>query len=312
MENKSYIKRCKKCGSKEIKRDWFMRQKQRYRCKCCFHVFQNKTRAKNINNSRLWNEYVFWKQTYVQLSDKYNKTTKTIQSKLDSYEVKEKIVKPWKVVILMDTTYFWGFWIMAFKDSSNWDILKAKIVISEKAEDYKKWIEELEQEWWIIEGIVCDWKKWLLGCFWDIPTQMCNFHQSKIITKYLTKKPKLEANIKLKYISSLLTRTDKESFTFWIYEWYEEYREFLKEKTYYENWRWQYTHRKTRSAYNSLKRNLKYLFIWYDYIWKVEIPNTTNWLEWYFGHLKGKISLHRWLRKERKIKLILSLLNNKN
>jgi hypothetical protein len=64
---------------------------------------------------------------------------------------------------------------------------------------------------------------------------MCNFHQSKIITKYLTKKPKLEANIKLKYISSFLTRTDKENFTFWLYEWHEEYKDFLKEKTYYEN-----------------------------------------------------------------------------
>ena len=312
MQNKSYIKRCKKCGSKEIKRDWFMRDKQRYKCKSCFHVFQNKTRVKNINNWKLWNEYVFWKQTYVQLSDKYNKTTKTIQSKLDSYEVKEKTIRHWRVVILMDTTYFWSFWIMVFKNSNNWNILKAKIVTSEKAEDYRKWINELIEEWWIIEGIVSDWKKWLLWCFWNIPTQMCNFHQIQIITRYLTKKPKSEANIELRKLSLLLTQTDKESFTFWLWEWHKKYSEFLKEKTYWENWRWQYTHRKTRSAYNSLKNNLKYLFIRYDYIWKIEIPNTTNWLEWYFGHLKSKISLHRWLRKERKIKVILSLLNNKN
>jgi hypothetical protein len=52
---------------------------------------------------------------------------------------------------------------------------------------------------------------------------------------------------------------------------------------------------------------LKYLFCSYDHIWVIDIPNTTNALEWVFGHLKGKVSLHRGLKKERKIKLILSL-----
>lgn len=47
--------------------------------------------------------------------------------------------------------------------------------------------------------------------------------------------------------------------------------------------------------------SIKYLFIWYDYIWKVDIPNTTNWLEWFFSHLKTKIRIHRWLKKERKM-----------
>jgi hypothetical protein len=72
-----------------------------------------------------------------------------------------------------------------------------------------------------------------------------------------------------------------------------------------------YLHNRTRSAYFSLKNNLQYLFVRYDNIWKIEIPNTTNWLEWVFGHIKAKVSLHRWLKKERKIKLILSLLYGK-
>jgi hypothetical protein len=64
-----------------------------------------------------------------------------------------------------------------------------------------------------------------------------------------------------------------------LYEWYEKHQNFLKEKTYYENWKWHYTHKNSRVAYRSLKNNLKYLFIWYDYMWKLDIPNTTNWLE---------------------------------
>lgn len=69
MTNKSYQKQCKKCKSKEIKKDWFMRWKQRYKCKCCWHVFQNKTRANNIEIKEIWNDYCFWKQTYSQLSE---------------------------------------------------------------------------------------------------------------------------------------------------------------------------------------------------------------------------------------------------
>ncbi len=39
MANKSYQKQCKKCSSLEIKKDWFKRWKQRYKCKCCWYVF---------------------------------------------------------------------------------------------------------------------------------------------------------------------------------------------------------------------------------------------------------------------------------
>jgi hypothetical protein len=53
---------------------------------------------------------------------------------------------------------------------------------------------------------------------------------------------------------------------------------------------------------------LPYLFVSYNYFHTLSIPNTTNWLEWYFSHLKSKVRIHRWLKKERKIKLILSLL----
>lgn len=52
-------------------------------------------------------------------------------------------------MLLIDTTYFWNFWIMAFKDSRSWDIIKFKIVDSERAIDYKTWVEELQNEWWI-------------------------------------------------------------------------------------------------------------------------------------------------------------------
>lgn len=311
MVNKSYQKRCKKCESEEIKKDWFMRWKQRYKCKCCWYVFQNKTRAKKIEIDQIWSDYCFWKQTYSQLAEKYWESIKTIQKKLDEFEFVSPVITPREIILLMDTTYFWEFWIMAFKDYKDKKIINYKIVKNENNTDYKNWVKELIEQWWIIKAIVCDWRKWLLWWFPNIPTQMCNFHQVAIIRRYITKKPILEANIDLKKITELLTKTDKESFTFWLEKWYEKYKEFINEKAIWKDWKKHYLHNRTRSAYFSLKNNLQYLFVRYDYIWQIEIPNTTNWLEWVFGHIKAKVSLHRWLKKERKIKLILSLFYGK-
>ncbi len=311
MANKSYQKQCKKCKSSKIKKDWFKRWKQRYKCKCCWYVFQNKTRSINIEIKQIWNDYCFWKQTYSQLSEKYKKTIKTIVKILDKYEFIPPIIKPREIILLMDTTYFWDFWIMAFKDYDSKKVINYKIVSNENNTDYKNWVKELQEQWWVIRAIVCDWRKWLLWWFPDIPTQMCNFHQVAIIRRYITKNPILKANIELKKITELLTKTDKESFSFWLEEWYIKYKDFLSEKVIWKDWKSHYLHTRTRSAYFSLKNNLKYLFIWYDYIWQIDIPNTTNWLEWIFGHIKPKVSLHRWLKKERKIKLILSLLYGK-
>jgi hypothetical protein len=60
-----------------------------------------------------------------------------------------------------------------------------------------------------------------------------------------------------------------------------------------------------------LIRNMKYLFTYMDYFNEIDIPNTTNWLEWLFGHFKYKIYLHRWLRIDRQQKLISYLLDMK-
>jgi len=54
--------------------------------------------------------------------------------------------------------------------------------------------------------------------------------------------------------------------------------------------------------------NITFLFVYQDYIWNLDIPNATNGIESVFSYIKYKVNLHRWLREDRKIKLILSLL----
>ena len=163
-------------------------------------------------------------------------------------------------------------------------------------------------EGWEILAIVCDGKRGLFNAFGNIPIQMCQFHQTAIITRYITKNPKLEAGKKLKELMKLLTDTDKESFTGELEKWHQKWNDFLKEKTYNpETKTSRFTHRRIRSAYRSLKTNLPYLFTWYDNI-DLNIPNTTNSLEGMFSNLKTKVRVHAGLKKHRKKKLIDELL----
>lgn len=178
--------------------------------------------------------------------------------------------------------------------------LYRKEVKRETKQAYLDWVKYLQAEWREILAIVCDWKKGLLWGFWDIPTQMCIFHQQQIIKRYITQKPKLEANIEFKEIASMIGKIKKKTLKIRIEDRYMRYKSFLDEKNSSKN----RVHTRTRKAYRSLKTNLEYLYVFKEYEWKVEIPSTTNSLESVFWHMKQKVWLHRWLKKHRKLRLI--------
>ncbi len=261
--------------------------------------------GKRTDPELIWKEYSEGKQTYVQLAEKYNCSSRTIQRKIDSVEVTiaEKI--PRKVIILMDTTY-WGhhFGVMLFKDSLTKENLLKYYVINETNSLYMKGIRELEKAGFTIIGIVCDGRRGLIGSFDGIPVQMCQFHQVAIIRRYITKSPKLLAAIELKGVVALMKDTDRESFEGAFGDWYAKWESFLKEKTVNpETGKSQYTHKRLRSAYRSLRTNMKWLFTWYDHI-ELNIPNTTNAIDGHFSDLKNKLRNHNGLSIERKKKFI--------
>jgi len=239
------------------------------------------------------------------LSKKHNCSTKTIQRKIDSYVVRTKPKLPRKVIILMDTTY-WGnnFGVMLFKDSITKENLLKYYVKYETNALYKKGIEELKNKGFEIIAIVCDGRRGLINSFQSIPVQMCQFHQAAIVRRYITKKPRLPASIELKEIVNMMKQTDKESFEGAIKLWHNKWKSFLDERTINEKTgKSHYTHKRLRSAYRSLKTNIKWLFTWYENV-DLEIPNTTNALEGNFADLKNKLRNHNGLSKERKKKFI--------
>jgi len=209
----------------------------------------------------------------------------------------------------MDTTYFGrNFGVMVFRDYYKKINIHWKFVKYETVNEYINGINFLKKKSWEIKGIVCDGKRGLFTAFKEIPVQMCQFHQVAIVTRYITKRPKLEAGKELKQLILLLSKTDKESFIGGLKEWYTKWKKFLNEKTFNpETNRWHYTHKRLRSAYRSLKNNLPYLFTWYDYP-ELKMPNTTNSLEGTFSNLKIKLSVHSGLKEYRKKKVIDEIL----
>jgi len=205
----------------------------------------------------------------------------------------------------MDTTYWGrGFGVMLFKDSLTKENLLKYYVKTETNALYIQGINELKSMGFQITAIVCDGRKGLIQSFGNIPVQMCQFHQSAIIRRYLTKKPKLKAAQELMEVVDLMKQTDKESFVGALQLWFDKWEQFLNERTINPiTGRSFYTHKRLRSAYRSLKNNLPWLFTWYDNI-ELNIPNTTNAIDGHFADLKNKLRNHNGLSKKRKIKFI--------
>jgi hypothetical protein len=205
----------------------------------------------------------------------------------------------------MDTTYFGRtFGVMLFKDAISGKNLYKQYVKNETNQLYADGIAYLRKEGFSIKAIVCDGRRGLLQLFAGIPLQMCQFHQTAIITRYLTRKPKMQAGKELRELTLLLARTDKESFVGALTQWFAKWEHFLNERTKDTNTgKSRYTHRKLRSAYRSLKTNLPWLFTWYDHM-EMNIPNTTNAIDGHFADLKNKLRCHNGLSIKRKKKFI--------
>lgn len=207
--------------------------------------------------------------------------------------------------MLADTTYWGRNWgLLVLLNACTSELLWRKYVKHERLIDYKEGIDYLESIGFHIEGIVCDGLKGMFQQFSDYKVQMCQFHQVAIIRRYITISPKLEAGKELKAIVKLLTKTDKESFVGLFDQWYQNWEDFLKERRIDpQTGKSRYIHRKLRSAYLSIKRNLPYLFVYLDDI-ELNMPNTNNKLEGTFSDLKNKLRCHNGLTKENRKRFI--------
>lgn len=205
----------------------------------------------------------------------------------------------------MDTTYFGRtFGVMVFKDSITGKILFKQYVKYETNNLYLSGIKEITRRGISIQSIVCDGRKGLFHLFNDIPVQMCQFHQIQIVTRYLTRKPKNAASIELRAIALSLTNSSRTQFENQLIQWQNKHQSYLNERTInpITNKSF-YTHKRLRSAWHSLKRNLPWLFV-FEENKELMINNTTNALDGMFADLKNKLRCHNGLSIQRKKKFI--------
>ena len=87
--------------------------------------------------------------------------------------------------------------ISTFKDAHRKKILWRKFVRYETLADYQEGVDWLEKNGFKINGIVCDGLREMFSLLRSYNVQMCQYHQIKIVKRYLTLQPELEASKKL-------------------------------------------------------------------------------------------------------------------
>lgn len=285
---------------------------QTYKCTICGYKFQNKRRTLK-SKQEILNEYIWQRQTYNDLANKYNKSIKWVQKKLDEVEVKSRVkIKERDIVVVVDVTFFsQQNGLCVFREPNLKKNIWWTFTDYERIMVYEQGRNHLEKNGFNIQAVVLDGRRGVREVFRDKPVQMCHFPQKQIVRRYLTHSLKLEASIELKKNVNTLTKTNEQIFTNELILWNKKWETFLKEKTTNpETGKWSYTHKKVRSAFRSLKTNLPFLFTYQKYP-ELNIPNTTNSLDGYFNVLKGKLNVHRGLNRKRARKVIIELLKGK-
>ena len=249
------------------------------------------------------------------MEKKYKKDHKTIRKYFEQHSpVTGEVRAPKHPVVVILDAFFWTRSSGVLVSRAEGQNLMWKEIESEKVEHYEALLNDLEALGVQPKAFVIDGRRGvrqlLLRMFPKIPIQLCQFHVVQTTTKYLTKKPKLEAGKQLRKIALELKFCGRIRFARKIKKWQRRWCDFLNERTPDESKRgWHYTHRKLRSAQRSLAVNLPWLFTCRKYP-ELKIPNTTNSCDGYFAHLKQRVKIHRGLRAHRRKKMADYFLEN--
>lgn len=120
-------------------------------------------------------------------------------------------------------------------DSITHEILIWKHIQTERVDDYKYLLVELLALGYTILSVTIDGKRGVNSVFKDYPVQMCHFHQKRIIQRYITLHPKLEASQEFKRIMTRLKYSDETRFTKALDIWNIKYKSFLDEVTFHSD-----------------------------------------------------------------------------
>ena len=243
------------------------------------------------------------------MANDFTFSRRTLQRKFD-----ELIIEPYfpaalnaPINLIADATFF-GRTDGVLVVRANQTNLYWRFIQSETVAQMSHAIDFLQAKGYRLKSVTLDGKRGMINLFKQrypgIPIQMCQFHQTQIIRRYTTNKPKTDCGKELKAIMGCLTDCEQTVFQSLVSTLQEQYTDFLNER----NDNGQYKHRQLRSAFRSLNTNMQYLFTYKNHP-NLNIPNTTNSCDGSFAHWKQKLKIHRGLRQHRRDKMITFLLS---
>lgn len=258
---------------------------------------------------KIWNEHVWRRQTITDLQERFGRGRNWIKKTLDNSKVRSSLdIEPQEIVCVFDATHIGENTLLTGREPNLKINLAWAWIESETKEAYESLKQNIEKRGFKLKGVVLDGRTGIPRVFEGIPIQICQFHQLKIIQRKLTLRPEAEAGQTLLSIGLTITKKDEPTLSKELDDWFKKYKNFINEKTYILGTRrWRYTHRRVKSTYNSLKKNLPFLYT-YQKFPELKIPNTTNSLDGYWSRLKNLLSAHRGKTKERMRKLATEIL----
>ena len=275
---------------------------QLYLCKDCGYQFRA---GLDVNENELWNAYQQEKQTIKELSVRFGKSVSTIKRRL--HGIKREWVHPplfGEGFVHLDVTY-WGrcFGVLLALDNQTGKPQYMAFIKSETVKDYTDAVSSIKERGYCIRGLIIDGKQSLFKTLSEYPIQMCQFHMKQIIRRYLTLNPKILASRELKELSGRHHKVEENDFKKDYQDWKVRWKDTINHKSLHKDGKMHYTHRRLRSAINSLNFYLPYLFTCQREDCR-GMPNTNNKIEGTFTDLKKNLNNHSGLTMENRKRFI--------
>ena len=276
---------------------------QTYKCNECGYRFRN---SNQLSDSQIWALYQDKKQTVSDLSELLHVSESSVKRRLHdiSIEWTQPDLHRRSGFVHLDATYWGHSWgVMAAIEEASGRPLYMSFIRSETNQDYIDAVQSIEERGYVINGLIIDGKKSLFSIFSTYKIQMCQFHMKEIVKRYLTGNPRLKAARALKCLMDNLTWMDKETFVQCYQKWKQDWWQTLNRRSHLKSGKTQYTHRRLRTAMNSLDFYLPYLFTYQEPECK-GMPNTNNKIEGTFTDLKKNLNNHSGMSKENRKRFI--------
>ena len=294
--------KCPVCGSSHTVKNGKRKGIQTYKCADCGYQFRNNSLPDDI---RLWKLYQENKQTIRELAEQLGISESTVKRRLRNISIE------WGQPLLhgggyvhLDATYWGHNWgVMLALDDATGKVLYMEFIRNETNADYEAAVKSIEERGYEIRGLIIDGKQSLFSMFSNYKIQMCQFHMKQIIRRYLTQNPRLKAARALKDLMDTLTFANQITFEQNYQEWKREWHDMLYRRTLLKSGKTQYTHKRLRSAMNSLDFYLPYLFT-YQLATCERMPNTNNKIEGTFTDLKKNLNNHSGMSEENRKRFI--------